>query len=228
MSSYYVIVPSKVRYDKQLRPNEKLLYGEILALSHKEGYCYATNKYLADLYDVTEISISNWIGNLVAAGYIKVDYDRVGAFVNQRRIYVTDKSIIDSHDSPVDEVDNAYEKAREADRIVKEVVDCLNKTCGTRFKSNTSGTAKLIKARLREGFSLQDFEKVIKWKQHEWGDRPFKFTGGQLSSNYLRPSTLFGNKFETYLYEADNNTNSETTAVRSVPVDDDRSGVIFV
>ena len=228
MRSYYVIVPSKVRYDKKLRPNEKLLYGEILALSHKEGYCYATNKYLADLYDVTEVSVSNWIGNLVAAGYIKVEYERSGSFVDKRKIFVIDKSIIDSHDSPVDEADNSYKKAKETDTTVREVFNILNDTCGTKFKSNTSSTTRLIKARLKEGFSLQDFEKVIKWKQQEWGDKPFKFTGGQLSSNYLRPTTLFGNKFETYLYEANNNIDSESKLVRSVPVDEDKSGVIFV
>ena len=55
--NYYAIIPANVRYDKTLRPNAKLLYGEITALSNTEGYCWATNSYFANLYDVESASI---------------------------------------------------------------------------------------------------------------------------------------------------------------------------
>ena len=61
---YYAIIPATVRYDDRLTPNAKLLYGEITALSNKEGYCWAGNAYFANLYGVTKTSISTWIGNL--------------------------------------------------------------------------------------------------------------------------------------------------------------------
>ena len=51
--SYYAIIPAEVRYSN-LKPNAKLLYGEITALSSKEGYCFATNNYFAKLYNVTK------------------------------------------------------------------------------------------------------------------------------------------------------------------------------
>ena len=47
--NYYAIIPSTVRYDPDLKPSEKLLYGEITSLTNKMGYCFATNKYFADL-----------------------------------------------------------------------------------------------------------------------------------------------------------------------------------
>jgi len=71
---YYAVIPSNVRYDKSLSPNAKLLYGEITALCKKEGYCWASNSYFAELYNVQRSSITNWIKSLVNAGYINVDY----------------------------------------------------------------------------------------------------------------------------------------------------------
>lgn len=67
---YYAIIPASVRYDSRLRPNEKLMYGEITALSNKHGYCFATNEYFAKLYGVSINSVSIWISNLQKFGYI--------------------------------------------------------------------------------------------------------------------------------------------------------------
>ncbi len=69
--NYYAIIPATVRYDKKLKANEKLLYGEITSLTNKTGECWATNKYFADLYEVSIRSISSWISNLEREGYIK-------------------------------------------------------------------------------------------------------------------------------------------------------------
>lgn len=69
--NYYAIIPSEVRYDKSLKPNEKLLYGEISALANKMGVCFASNSYFSELYDVDKSTISRWITNLEKNGYIK-------------------------------------------------------------------------------------------------------------------------------------------------------------
>jgi SOS-response transcriptional repressor LexA len=70
--NYYAVIPATVRYDKELKPNEKLLYGEISALAQKEGYCWASNTYFAELYDTSPISISRYINHLKEKGYIDV------------------------------------------------------------------------------------------------------------------------------------------------------------
>ena len=75
--------------------------------------------------------------------------------------------------------------------IYSPVIDFLNAMAGTNYKSTTAKTQRLIKARLAEGFTLEDFETVIKKKCREWLDTDF--------AKYLRPETLFGSKFESYL-----------------------------
>lgn len=76
--------------------------------------------------------------------------------------------------------------------VVKNVISYFNEVCGTHYKDQTPKTQTLIKARLKEGFSLDDFRSVIDKKFAEWGNNPEM-------SNYLRPETLFGTKFESYL-----------------------------
>ncbi|MBR3002893.1 MAG: helix-turn-helix domain-containing protein [Clostridia bacterium] len=72
--NYYAVIPADVRYDKSLRPNEKLLYGEITALTQKTGECWASNNYFADLYGRTPQAISKWILDLEKRGYITIEY----------------------------------------------------------------------------------------------------------------------------------------------------------
>ena len=69
--SYYATIPGYVRYDKDLKDKAKLLYGEITALSNKEGYCFASNNYFAELYEVSTQTIINMINNLVDKGYLE-------------------------------------------------------------------------------------------------------------------------------------------------------------
>lgn len=88
--SFYSIIPAYVRYDVDLKPNEKLLYSEITALSNKFGYCTASNNYFAPLYDVSKETVSRWISHLKKKGYIQVKVIRAAdKTVQQRRIYVS-------------------------------------------------------------------------------------------------------------------------------------------
>jgi uncharacterized phage protein (TIGR02220 family) len=68
----------------------------------------------------------------------------------------------------------------------------LNSKCGTKYKSSSKKTQNLIKARFNEGFTLDDFKTVIDKKSSDW------FNDNKMNQ-YLRPETLFGTKFESYL-----------------------------
>ena len=75
--------------------------------------------------------------------------------------------------------------------ICKEVISYLNLKAKKNFKVDTASHQKFIKARLKEGYVLEDFKKVVdvmvaKWKGTEY-------------EQYLQPQTLFGNKMDNYL-----------------------------
>lgn len=90
--NYFAIIPAEVRYDKRLKANEKLMYGEITCLTNKNSYCFASNKYFAELYEVTPQAISGWIKNLERCGYIVCEYLHNGTEIKERRIKVLTNS----------------------------------------------------------------------------------------------------------------------------------------
>lgn len=92
--SYYAIIPANVRYDKRLSANAKLLYGEITALCNEKGYCWARNKYFADLYEVSDRSIRSWISKLIEYGYIKseIKYADGSKEVETRLLYLPEST----------------------------------------------------------------------------------------------------------------------------------------
>lgn len=86
--NYYAIIPANIRYNKELSFLEKFLYCEFTALSNVDGYCFAKNKYFADLYDKDEKTISRAISHLEELGYINIEYEKVGTRINKRKISI--------------------------------------------------------------------------------------------------------------------------------------------
>lgn len=75
---------------------------------------------------------------------------------------------------------------------IKEIISYLNEKTGSKYRPNTDATKKHINARLDEGFTVEDFKTVIDTKVSEW-------IGDKKMQKFLRPQTLFGTKFESYL-----------------------------
>lgn len=85
--------------------------------------------------------------------------------------------------------------------IVKDIVDFLNQQADCRYKADTPKTVSLIKARMAEGFTVEDFKTVINHKVAEWK--------GTDMEKFLRPETLFGTKFESYLNQKPKQNNNQ-------------------
>lgn len=74
----------------------------------------------------------------------------------------------------------------------EEIISYLNQKAGTSFRASSQKTQTLIRARFKEKFTLEDFKRVIDSRCEAW-------KGDAKMSEYLRPETLFGTKFESYL-----------------------------
>lgn len=228
LPSYYSIIPATVRYDHNLKANEKLMYGEITALANKNGYCWAENRYFAELYDVHKITISKWLKNLEDNGYIRTELKYVYGTkqVSKRLIYI--------NDTPISQIAKGY-KSNDYDPVsqnakeelsttsnnntrdiktlssnstrtpYKEIIDYLNEKTGKNYKHKAKINQRVIKARMNEGYTLEDFKTVIDKKTAKWND-------DVKMKEYLRPETLFSTKFDRYLNE-DLETKSEPWTV---------------
>lgn len=87
---YYAIIPADVRYDDRIPANAKLLYGEISALIGKDGFCFASNQYFANIYGCTPVTIARLVSKLEEAGYIKRELERdQSGQVARRKLYLT-------------------------------------------------------------------------------------------------------------------------------------------
>ena len=75
--------------------------------------------------------------------------------------------------------------------IYCRVIDYLNEKTNSNYKSTTAKTQSIINARIKEGFTEEDFKTVIDKKCDEWLNTDMQ--------KFLRPETLFGTKFESYL-----------------------------
>lgn len=199
--NYYAIIPANVRYDKDITANAKLLYGEITALCNEKGYCWASNSYFSELYGVTKKSITTWISQLAKKNYIRIDmqYKEGTNEILHRYIRIIHDPTEEKVHTPIEEkvqdnitvFNTTFNNTKEYIPYV-EIVTYLNDKAHSSFKPTTKKTKDLIKARIKEGFTVEDFKTVIDIKTNEW-------INDSKMNQYLRPETLFGTKFESYL-----------------------------
>ena len=105
-------------------------------------------------------------------------------------------------------VEDIYSPAKAEPNIpYKEITEYLNNRTGSNYRHTTKKTKDLIKARFNEGFTLEDFKVVIDKKTVEW-------INNKDMNKYLRPETLFGTEFESYL-----NQQVKAITTKDLPVD---------
>ena len=111
----------------------------------------------------------------------------------RQRVKEKEKTLALQCNGDVTKSNDNKEKEKDKQRIetIKEIIEYMNNKTGSKYKPSTKTTKDSINARLNEGFTIDDFKSVIdkqyaKWHNTEW-------------EQYLRPQTLFGTKFESYL-----------------------------
>jgi len=182
--SYYAIIPANVRYDKRLKANEKLMYGEITALSNKDGFCSATNSYFAKLYDVSQASVSSWISNLIKCGYIwsQFKYKEGTQEILYRSLSILDTPVQDflidnntrynntsnlcgsNSELPLNIPKEKEEKPTKEESRVDWVllIEHFNRVTGKKTKVISDKAKKQVLALLKSGYTKEDLAAAIK------------------------------------------------------------------
>ncbi|OOR18132.1 conserved phage C-terminal domain-containing protein [Bacillus mycoides] len=193
----------------------------------KDGFFYKTYKEWEEEICLTERQVRYSTKKLVASGYVetalkkangaptvhyKLDYNKLVDSIltncQNGNLHIVgmdpdkmSESLTENTTENTTEIttlkDNmpSDQKERSKDCIpYEDIVSYLNEKIGKSFKHKTAKTRSLIKARFKDGFTIDDFKRVIDIKTAQW-------LNDSHMSQYLRPETLFGTKFESYLNE---------------------------
>ena len=219
----YIVLQGWMISDLKLKGNELIIYACIYGFSQAESQVFSGSlQYLADWTNSTKQSVVKCLKSLVEKGFV-VKTDKVINGVKFCEYYATkfngvcnkveqgmqqsltggmQQSLTNNID--IDNLSNNKE-------IYISVIDYLNSKAGTHYKATSKDTQRHINARLAEGYTVDDFKRVVDnmwtaWKSTEW-------------EQYMRPSTLFGSKFENYLNRKPQSKGKNGIAVNSRPSD---------
>lgn len=184
-----VWIPKEVWLDERMNVLEKAILVEIDSLDNEETGCYASNNYLAEFCKCSETKVSTAISKLIELEYLYVKSFDGRTRILKSRLSKNERQTLNNLNSDFKNIKD-INKDNNIDNI-KNIVDYLNEKAGTKYRYQAEKTKSLIKARLNEKFTIEDFKTVIDNKCKEWKKTEFE--------KYLRPETLFGNKFEGYL-----------------------------
>ena len=139
-------------------------------------------------------------GIIITGNYNKVAYDRTLWYAITKKGYsILQNCLMEETktengnteiEQPIPDI-KPVTKPTDNKPAIKDIIEYLNAKAETNYKPTTAKTVECINARLKEGFTFEDFKTVIDKKTAEW-------KGGEFEQ-YLRPTTLFGTKFEGYL-----------------------------
>ncbi|MFD1416838.1 conserved phage C-terminal domain-containing protein [Oceanobacillus jeddahense] len=190
-----------------------ILLNQIVFLSdkskRKDGYFYKTYKEWEEEICLTKRQVSYSTQKLKDMGLLettvkkangaptvhyKLDYDKLLDSIMTFCNFPLEQNVTNESDKVYQSLtETTTENTTETTTIpYVEIINYLNDATGKKYRASTNKTKTCIKARWNEGFRLDDFKKVIDTKTSEWKN-------DSKMSQYLRPETLFGNKFEGYL-----------------------------
>lgn len=218
-----------LKYDGKLMYNERIPYNpEVLAsvTRHQVGTIEKALKLFKelDLIDVLDngaiymLDIQNLIGKSSTEAERKKEYRariaaekaellQVGQMSGQCLLEIEkdiEKKKETETEKNIEKDDSQNESLHDT---FKEIIEYLNLKAGTNYKASSKKTQTCIHARLKEGFTIEDFQTVIDKKCAEWIGTEYE--------KYLRPETLFGTKFESYLNAKINSKQTRSTHIQN-------------
>lgn len=176
----------------------------------KSGQLVTGRKKIARETGVEEHKVDRILKLFKSAHQIEQQAERYGSIItilnwdtyqnseqqNEQRVS-NERATSEQPVSTIQEQKNSNTKEQKEDIYCqerKEIIAYMNEMYGTSYRQDAKNTRKLIQARLNEGFTVDDFKTVIYKKGSQWKNDP-------QMCRFLRPQTLFGDKFEGYLNE---------------------------
>ena len=235
----FLNIPINIARDKDLlkKPKSILLMGEIISMLNVTGDFYMSNQELAKRLDCTPRAIQKYLTLLENKGYIgrkNIYDDKDSKKLIGRKVYLGSTPMNAGSPPPRTGIHGGHEQAFTTptnagspkennikEQLIeqknkgtedkppvhppyKEIISYLNEKTGKKYKYASKSNQSLINARYREGYKLEDFKKVIDNKTLDW-------VNSTKMSQFLRPRTLFGTKFEDYLNEDVKSNGSKPT-----------------
>lgn len=217
-SRLFLNIPASVAHDARFKSDKSiLLYGEIYSMINVTGTFFMSTNKIAERLRCSRTTVINCIHELKELGYIDTKMvkgkhgETKGRQISltqgvQRTVLPPYSSLDEGGTAHLTQIEHINRTTNRTDKYIgqvepdhhlearQQVIDYLNEKLGSSYRANASKNKRLIDARLNEGYSIDDFKKVIDCKYTDWHD-------DQKMSKYLRPETLFGTKFEGYLNE---------------------------
>jgi uncharacterized phage protein (TIGR02220 family) len=237
----FIAIQGWMRTQLNLKGNELLIYALIYGFSQDGNSKFSgTRRYIAEWCGCSMKTVDNTIASLLAKqlivkhekyvnGIRMCDYTAVPPETATRQNDTQAPTDAKTHTELTTEHNPAEPQPLIGEPQIpaqpkkpdptEEVVNHLNRRAGTQYKPTTANTRKLVKARLKEGFTIEDMKLVIDKKCSDWLNNPEM-------AKFLRPETLFGNKFEGYLNanamtQNNRNNSSNHQSAYCAPVADD-------
>lgn len=169
-------------------------------------------EYYSDSKDteIQEIESNNNIKNTIDTANTRNRESIENNIINS---YITPYSPPLSGESKTEtETETRTQRKTQITEIADRVVDYLNLKAGTAYRHGIAKTVSLVSARLKDGFTENDFTLVINKKCEDWNGTDY--------ARYLRPETLFGTKFESYLNQVSQKNRNDSCPARTTESSD--------
>ena len=213
MSEGYGVIPKKVMKDKTLTIEAKAIYAFMASYSGNGNTSYPSVEYITDFLDISRHRFNRHRKLLEEKGYISVSQERKKGskfthnvytleFIPQVQFTTSEKRTSEKRTSENDTTNNNTINNNTINTLssnstrapYKEIIEYLNEKTGRHYKHTAIANQRVIKARINEGYTLEEFKTVVDKKTVEWeNDVKMK--------KFLRPETLFGTNFDRYLNE---------------------------
>ena len=226
----YGYSPKKITRDASLSIEAKAIYAYLASFADEEGKAYPGIELICHELNISENRFHKHKKQLIDHGYISVYRERKesgwgnniyclsGYSVTRQNVGIRNEGIqnvgiqnvgIGNEGTIITSLINTNlintnlnkkELVEQKPIPYREIIDYLNQKAGKSFKHSAAGNKKVIKARWNEGYKLDQFKRVVDNKCQDW-------INDEKMSQYLQPSTLFGNKFDQYLNQCKGNSN---------------------